>query len=77
MDLVRFSTANLFHVRIGHAAQPTNGAAAAAAAQPAQGGATQDYSAEWANYYRSLGKIEEAEAIEKQMAAAKVSENAS
>jgi hypothetical protein len=57
----------------GHA-QPANGAAPAAA--PQQGGQSssqQDYSAEWANYYRSLGKIEEAEAIEKQIAAAKVS----
>lgn len=57
----------------GHA-QPANGAAPAAAA-PQQGGQSssqQDYSAEWANYYRSLGKIEEAEAIEKQIAAAKV-----
>uniref|UniRef100_A0A1A9V8C5 K Homology domain-containing protein n=1 Tax=Glossina austeni TaxID=7395 RepID=A0A1A9V8C5_GLOAU len=30
---------------------------------------TQDYSAQWAEYYRSIGKIEEAEAIEKQMKA--------
>ncbi|XP_075169013.1 P-element somatic inhibitor isoform X2 [Haematobia irritans] len=45
-------------------AQPT--AASAAAAQPA-GGQSQDYSAQWAEYYRSIGKIEEAEAIEKQM----------
>lgn len=57
---------------VGHAAQPANGAAAAP--QPGgQSGSTQDYSAEWANYYRSLGKIEEAEAIEKQIATAKVS----
>lgn len=57
---------------IGHAAQPANGAAAAP--QPGgQSSSTQDYSAEWANYYRSLGKIEEAEAIEKQIATAKVS----
>lgn len=58
---------------LGHA-QPANGAAAAAAPQQGgQGGAaTQDYSAEWANYYRSLGKIEEAEQIEKQIATAKV-----
>lgn len=50
-------------------AQPANGA------QPQAAGAssTQDYSAEWANYYRSIGKIEEAEAIEKQIASAKVS----
>lgn len=32
---------------------------------------TTDYSAQWAEYYRSIGKIEEAEAIEKQMAAQK------
>lgn len=57
---------------LGHV-QPANGAPAAAA--PQQGGqsaSTQDYSAEWANYYRSLGKIDEAEAIEKQIATAKV-----
>lgn len=30
-------------------------------------GQTTDYSAQWAEYYRSIGKIEEAEAIEKQM----------
>ncbi|CRK93323.1 CLUMA_CG006864, isoform A, partial [Clunio marinus] len=60
----------------GHAPQqPTNGAAAAAAATATQqGAATQDYSQEWANYYRSLGKIEEAEAIEKQIATAKATQ---
>lgn len=30
-------------------------------------GQTADYSAQWAEYYRSIGKIDEAEAIEKQM----------
>lgn len=35
--------------------------AAAPAATPAQ-----DYSAQWAAYYRSIGKIQEAEAIEAQ-----------
>jgi Domain of unknown function (DUF1897) len=60
----------------GHAPQPANGAGGAAPqAAGGQGAAQQDYSAEWANYYRSLGKIEEAEAIEKQIAAAKVSLN--
>ncbi|XP_037946377.1 far upstream element-binding protein 3-like isoform X3 [Teleopsis dalmanni] len=39
---------------------------AASAAQPAAGQA-QDYSAQWAEYYRSIGKVEEAEAIEKQI----------
>ncbi|KAM7344454.1 P-element somatic inhibitor isoform 2-T2 [Cochliomyia hominivorax] len=41
------------------------------AAQQAQsaGQQSQDYSAQWAEYYRSIGKIEEAEAIEKQMKA--------
>lgn len=43
---------------------PSNGApVAAAAATP--GGA--DYSAQWADYYRSVGKIKEAEAIEAQI----------
>jgi far upstream element-binding protein len=39
----------------------------AAAAQ-----AQADYSAEWAEYYRSIGKMQEAEAIEKQIQASKV-----
>ena len=56
-------------------------AAAVAAAQnasngggPGAGGAAggADYSAQWAEYYRAVGKIEEAEAIEKQMNASKV-----
>ncbi|XP_054004511.1 far upstream element-binding protein 3 isoform X2 [Hylaeus anthracinus] len=45
--------------------------------QPQQTGATQnggqaDYSAQWAEYYRSIGKIKEAEAIEAQMKAGKL-----
>lgn len=45
--------------------------------QQQQTGATQnggqaDYSAQWAEYYRSIGKIKEAEAIEAQMKAGKV-----
>jgi far upstream element-binding protein len=32
-------------------------------------GGSQDYSAQWAEYYRSVGKIEEAEAIEAQIRA--------
>jgi far upstream element-binding protein len=39
-------------------------AAPVAAAQP-----TSDYSAQWAEYYRSIGKVKEAEAIEQQMRA--------
>lgn len=42
-----------------------------------QGGQVQDYSAQWAEYYRSIGKVEEAEAIEKQMQAQKASGNPS
>lgn len=53
------------------AAQP-----AAQQAGPQPGTATQngqpDYSAQWAEYYRSIGKVKEAEAIEAQMKAAKV-----
>lgn len=46
-------------------------------AQQQQTGATQnggqaDYSAQWAEYYRSIGKIKEAEAIEAQMKAGKL-----
>lgn len=33
--------------------------------QQQSGGSGADYSAQWAEYYRSVGKIEEAEAIEK------------
>uniref|UniRef100_A0A1I8ML83 K Homology domain-containing protein n=2 Tax=Musca domestica TaxID=7370 RepID=A0A1I8ML83_MUSDO len=51
-------------------AQTQPQAAAPAAAQTTAGGQTQDYSAQWAEYYRSIGKIEEAEAIEKQMKSA-------
>lgn len=42
-------------------------AAAPAAAAPGAGGAQPDYSAQWADYYRSIGKVKEAEAIEAQM----------
>ncbi|CAD7088041.1 unnamed protein product [Hermetia illucens] len=56
----------------------TNGASAphaqqmaGAHMQQAQGGQSQDYSAQWAEYYRSIGKNEEAEAIEKQIQAQK------
>lgn len=44
------------------------GAAAAAAAASGQ----PDYSKQWAEYYRSIGKIDEAEAIENQIKATKV-----
>lgn len=36
-------------------------------AAPSAGGAQPDYSAQWAEYYRSIGKLKEAEAIEAQM----------
>merc|ERR1719191_1863584 len=39
-----------------------------AAAAPQPGGGA-DYSAQWAEYYRSIGKVKEAEAIENQMRA--------
>merc|ERR1719412_2493612 len=42
-----------------------NGAASNGAPAAAAGGA--DYSAQWAEYYRSVGKIKEAEAIEAQI----------
>lgn len=38
----------------------------------AAAGVQPDYSKQWAEYYRNIGKIEEAEAIENQMKAAKV-----
>lgn len=71
---------------LGGGANPSNPAAAGGAgptqqqtqAQPqaqqaaAQNGGQADYSAQWAEYYRSIGKIKEAEAIESQMKAGKV-----
>ncbi|XP_050305974.1 far upstream element-binding protein 2-like isoform X2 [Anthonomus grandis grandis] len=55
----------------GAPAAPQGGAPAApAAADPsagAAGGGQADYSTQWAAYYRSMGKIKEAEAIEAQM----------
>lgn len=39
----------------------------------AQNGGQADYSAQWAEYYRSIGKVKEAEAIEGQMKSGKVS----
>jgi far upstream element-binding protein len=47
-------------------AGPANGAAQAPG-QIQQGQSQQDYSAEWAEYYRRIGKVDEAEAIEKQI----------
>lgn len=42
--------------------------AVAAAQQQAQvAGGQQDYSKQWAEYYRSIGKVDEAEAIENQI----------
>ena len=53
---------------------PAQPAAAPATAAPANGagapngvGGTADYSAQWAEYYRSVGKHKEAEAIEAQI----------
>jgi len=43
--------------------------AVTAAAYAANAGGGQDYSAQWAEYYRSVGKIKEAEAIEAQIRA--------
>lgn len=53
----------------GAGAAPLGGVptAAPSSATPAVGGGQPDYSAQWAEYYRSIGKIKEAEAIEAQM----------
>jgi len=62
------------------AAQPQPQPAAAPQPQPAaqpsavaQNGQP-DYSAQWADYYRSIGKLKEAEAIEAQMKASKAAQ---
>jgi far upstream element-binding protein len=49
--------------------EPMGGAGGGAGG--AQNGAA-DYSAQWAEYYRSIGKVKEAEAIEAQMKGPKV-----
>ncbi|XP_012266333.1 far upstream element-binding protein 1 isoform X1 [Athalia rosae] len=60
-------------------ANPAPSGSAGAVPQPqqqqpqsaAQNGGQADYSAQWAEYYRSIGKVKEAEAIEAQMKAGK------
>lgn len=46
--------------------------AAAAAQQQAQTTGQTDYSKQWAEYYRSIGKVDEADAIENQIKTLKV-----
>jgi hypothetical protein len=53
------------------AAQPAPQQAGPQPGAAAQNGQP-DYSAQWAEYYRSIGKVKEAEAIEAQMKAGKV-----
>jgi len=56
------------------AAQGPTAAPAAAAAAPAQGaGGQPDYSQQWIEYYKSIGKFKEAEAIEAQLKASQAS----
>ena len=50
-------------------APPTAPAPAAAPQGVPAGGGGPDYSAQWAEYYRSIGKVKEAEAIEAQIRA--------
>lgn len=58
---------------IGQGQVPMGGQQQSVSASPQQGqgeqGGALDYSAQWAQYYRSLGKIKEAEAIEAHMKA--------
>lgn len=56
---------------LGQGQIPVGGGQQSMNASPQQGqsdqGGAPDYSAQWATYYRSIGKIKEAEAIEAQM----------
>merc|ERR1739848_503048 len=52
---------------VAPAAQPAAAPAGVPGSNGAQNGASADYSAQWADYYRSIGKVKEAEAIEAQM----------
>ncbi|XP_064074960.1 far upstream element-binding protein 3 isoform X3 [Vanessa tameamea] len=51
----------------GGGGAPTTPTSAPASAQPASPAPAADYSAQWAEYYRGIGKIKEAEAIEAQI----------
>jgi len=52
---------------VAPAAQPAAAPAGVPGSNGAQNGGSADYSAQWADYYRSIGKVKEAEAIEAQM----------
>lgn len=71
------NTQNQTNTSTANAAGPAQQQQPQTQQQQQQTGATQnggqaDYSAQWAEYYRSIGKIKEAEAIEAQMKAGKV-----
>jgi len=51
----------------GQPSAPGGGSQPAAPSNGAPNGNGADYSAQWAEYYRSIGKVKEAEAIEAQM----------
>ena len=72
LESIKNNSAFLYNQNRGAPAQPA--AAAPAPAAPANGAAAPngasgaaDYSAQWAEYYRSVGKHKEAEAIEAQI----------
>lgn len=72
MGMVREAEAIEAQMRGGRGGNPVAAATAAAPALAApsngtQNGGSADYSAQWAEYYRSIGKVKEAEAIEAQM----------
>ena len=51
----------------GQPSAPGGGSQPTAPSNGAPNGNGADYSAQWAEYYRSIGKVKEAEAIEAQM----------
>lgn len=66
-DIVRKNKININLSLTASGGAPSTPTPAAPAAAPASPAPAADYSAQWAEYYRSIGKMKEAEAIEAQI----------